>query len=202
MPKHARTTSRSPQFAKYLTCVDAIASPVVRRPDPEQLLRARKTLGEFMTATVQAAATELGFGYIGTPDAPSTYQQLRAAYDRSASTGEPLPISDEYCDGTIYLTPEENIKFRFWHDTSHIARGLSFRLEDEWELALWHLEQLRLAGLGPGTLEYELFRIDVLGQVIVQALIQRFPYDQRLFSLHSLDVGMDAGILAEVRRRP
>ncbi|MCA4994228.1 hypothetical protein HWD35_05840 [Tsukamurella tyrosinosolvens] len=175
---------------------------MVSRQDPERVLAARKNLGDFITATVQATAEELGFGYIGTPDAPSTYQQLRAAYDRSASTGEPLPISDEYCLDTIYLSPEENVKFRFWHDTSHIARGLSFRLEDEWELALWHLEQLRLAGLGAGTLEYELFRIDVMGQVIVQALIQRFPHNQGLFTLHSLDVGMDAGILAEIRRRP
>lgn len=198
MPKHACTTSRSPRFAHHLSC----ATPVVSRRDPERVLRARKTLGEFIAATAQATATELGFGYVGTPDAPNTYQQLRAAYDRSCSTGELLPISDEYCDSTIYLTPEENVKFRFWHDTSHVARGLSFRLEDEWELSLWHLDQLRVAGFGPGTLEYELLRTDVVGQVIVQALIQRFPYDQGLFTLHCLEAGFDAGILAEVRRRP
>ena len=161
---------------------------------------ARVNLSRFDRERAEESADALGFGWIGVPDAPSTYQQLRGAFEHSQRTGEPLPISNLYCDETIYLEPADNVAFRFWHDTSHCRLELSFSLPDEWELSLWHLRQLEAVGLGQGNLEYELFRLDALGQIILLALIGRYPFAQGDFVRACADEGLDLGILRELRR--
>lgn len=182
--------------------------PVYRRerrravvPSPPELLAARSQLSSFVSGRAREAADRLGFGWKGTPNAPETYQQLRGAYARSVETGAPLPISNKYCDRTIFLTPEDNVRFRFWHDTSHVQLGLSFRLDDEWELACWHLHEATAAGFGERSLAHRLLRADTLGQLLVQSVANRFPSDQRRFALGCITQGMDAGILDELRRR-
>jgi hypothetical protein len=161
---------------------------------------ARINLARFVHAQAEQIAEEEDFGYVGVADAPSTYQQLRAAFQRSKKTGEPLPVSNLFCDSTIYPEPRDNLAFRFWHDVSHCRQGLSFSLEDEWELTLWHLAQLEAAGLGPATREYELLRLDLLGQVILLGVAGRFPFDQGSFTRACVELGLDAGILHELRR--
>lgn len=161
---------------------------------------ARVNLSRFVRTKASEAAEELGFEWVGTPDAPSTYQQLRGAFEHSQRTGDPFPISNLYCDDTIYLEPADNVAFRFWHDTSHCRLGLSFSLSDEWELSLWHLRQLEAVGLGQGSLEHELFRLDALGQIILLALVGRYPFAQGEFVRACADEGLDLGILRELRR--
>lgn len=161
---------------------------------------ARVNLSRFVRERAEETADALGFGWVGVPDAPSTYQQLRGAFEHSQRTGEPLPISNLYCEDTIYLEPGDNVAFRFWHDTSHCRLGLSFALPDEWELSLWHLRQLEAVGLGPGSREYELFRLDALGQIILLALIGRYPFAQGEFVRDCAEAGLDQGILHELRR--
>lgn len=161
---------------------------------------ARVNLSRFVRERAVESAGVLGFEWVGVPNAPETYQQLRGAFEHSQSSGEPLPISNLYCDDTIYLEPADNIAFRFWHDTSHCRLGLSFSLQDEWELSLWHLAQLTAAGLGPGSLEHELFRLDALGQIILLGVAGRFPFEQGEFVRACAEVGLDRGILRELRR--
>lgn len=174
-----------------------MSAPYVTASGP---IGARINLSRFVREQAEHAARELGFGWIGVADAPSTYPQLRGAFAHSTATAEPLPISNLYCDDTIFMEPDDNVAFRFWHDVSHCRLGLSFSLPDEWELSLWHLAQLNAAGLGPKTREYELFRLDALGQIILLALVERFPFNQGEFARTCADVGLDAGILAELRR--
>ena len=161
---------------------------------------ARINLSRFVREQADKTAEALGFGWVGTAEVPSTYQQLRGAFEHSKRTGEPLPVSNLYCDDTIFVEPVDNVAFRAWHDFHHCILGLSFGLPDEWELTLWHLRQLEEAGLGPTTREYELFRLDALGQVILLGLVGRFPFQQGEFVRTCAELGLDAGILHELRR--
>jgi hypothetical protein len=161
---------------------------------------ARDNLSRFVRNRAFESAEALGFDWVGVPDAPQTYQQLRGAFEHSQRSGDPLPISNLYCDNTIYLEPADNVAFRFWHDTSHCRLRLSFSMQDEWELALWHLEQLEAFGLGPGTTEHEMFRHDSLGQIILLGIAGRFPLVQGEFVQRCIEAGLDLGILHELRR--
>lgn len=164
------------------------------------LAGARINLSHFVQEQAAMAAEEFGFGWVGTWQAPSTYPQLRGAFQHSRATGEPLPVSDLFCEDTIFIEVIDNIAFRFWHDVSHCRLGFSFAMPDEWELSLWHLEQLEHAGLGPETREYQLLRADLLGQVILLAVAGRFPFNQGEFTRRCGEAGLDAGVLIELRR--
>lgn len=183
MPEHHRTTNPA-------------------RP-AKGVIGARANLSRLVRLVRQQASEvseDLGFGWIGKPDAPSTYPQLRAAFIHSKETGEPLPVSNEYCADTIFNEPSDNVAFRFWHDTAHCKLGLSFTLPDEWELTLWHLDQLSEQGYGAQTLEYELLRFDLIGQIILLGIAGRFPFNQGEFTRICAATGLDAGVLTELRR--
>lgn len=163
---------------------------------------ARVNLGRFVIDLAQETEDTLAFGYVAIKDAPASAQQLIAAYEHSTRTGEPFPVSSLYCESTIFTEPLINHAYRFVHDCSHRRLGLSFTLEDEWHLGTYHLEQATKAGLGPGTLEYELLRCDIFGQLILLGIAGRFPIDQGVFALECVEKGIEAGVLAELRRIP
>lgn len=170
--------------------------------DAVQTMLARVEVAKFVRRTAKATAAEVGFGWAAVPDAPSTYQQLRGAYAASLTTGQPLPISSLNNDNSVFLKPEDNIAFRFWHDVSHVRLGLSFTLADELELATWHLAQAERAGFVPGSRGYRLLEADHVGQVLMQALGGRFPFNQEAFVLTYAQHGVGLGLLAELRRIP
>lgn len=157
-------------------------------------------VSQYVRERAHVTAGAVGFGWIGTPDAPSTYQQLRAAYQESTTSGEPLPISNLACEPSIYARAEDNVAFRFWHDVHHVTFGLSFSLEDELELALWHLDEVQAAGFAPGSTPYALFQADLVGQLLLNALAHRFPFDQQRFSTTCAEIGLHRGLLEEIRR--
>lgn len=142
----------------------------------------------------------LGFGWVGREEAPCTYQQLRGAFRHSEVTGEPLPVLSRFCDNTIFLTPKGNMAFRYWHDTSHIRLGLSFKAEDELELALWHLGELAKAGYAEDTGIYRLFAHDLFGNILLNNLAGRFPHDQGQFASDCAKYGVYWALLHEIRR--
>lgn len=157
-------------------------------------------LQQLVTTKAQLLSKEIGFDWVGSPLAPSTYQQLRGAYQHSVSTGYPLPVSNLFCERTIYLNPSDNVAFRFWHDASHVRLGLSFQLEDELELANWHLAEVKAAGYDEDTSVYRLLQHDLLGQVFLQGVIGRFPFDQEAFVATCMIQGLTVGLLSEIRR--
>ncbi|MEI2671068.1 MAG: hypothetical protein V9G13_08040 [Marmoricola sp.] len=163
-------------------------------------LGARVNLSRFVRQQADQTTEEVGFGWIGTPEAPATYPQLRAAFQHSVKSGDPLPVSNQYCDDTVFVEPSDNVAFRYWHDVSHCRLGLSFALPDEWELTLWHLDQLAAAGYPPPTLEYQLLRLDLLGQIILLGIAGRFPFNQGEFTRTCHELGLDAGVMSELRR--
>ncbi|MCW2785007.1 MAG: hypothetical protein JWP74_1524 [Marmoricola sp.] len=164
--------------------------------------RARQTLSRFMTAQANHAADSLGFGWTGVPDAPSTYETLTEAHRVSARTGIALPVSSLHCDTAIFTHPEINHAFRFWHDTLHIATGLTFQHPHELELSLHHLKIAADTGLDQSSMAYQLLRIDLIGQNYLVAVADRFALDQELFVRTCLTEGLEAGLIIETTRSP
>ena len=111
-----------------------------------------------------------------------------------------MPVSNLHCSDTIFIEPDDNIAFRFWHDTSHCRLGLTFSLPDEWRLTMRHLAQLEQAGFAPGSDEHELLRLDLLGQIILLGVAGRFPINQGQFTRSCAQLGLDAGVLVELGR--
>lgn len=178
------------------------AQPARRSSQPEQLFDARATLSSFVEERAHRTATENGFTWRPDSHGPDHYPDLLAAYRRSRSTGEPLPVSDQFCDDTVYLDPKTNMAFRYWHDVSHVRLGLSFDLVDELELANWHLAELeRHTGQPPDSMAWHLLHADLVGQIYVMALVGRFPLNQGAFVIDCAVRGFDVGVLAECRQR-
>lgn len=161
---------------------------------------ARKALTEWVMTTVTKFSDRLGFCWVAHPQAPSAYPDLCAAFAQSQRTGEPLPVSSENSAAVILTSPEANFAWRFVHDVSHVERGLSFSLADEYELAVWHLSELERAGFAPDSLEYAFLKADTLGQVTINAVTHRFPHNQEVFDLECQQLGFEIGVLREIRR--
>lgn len=167
-----------------------------------EIVLARNDLTTFVRQQAFDAEQRLGFSIRACADAPSTYQQLRGAYVESQASGEPLAVSNLYCADSVYLNPRDNVLFRFWHDTSHVKLGVSFALDDELELALWHLEQCTRAGFPTGSLPWMVLHADLVGQIQLMGLIGRFPINQRRFVTECIEYGFETGLLEEIRRIP
>jgi hypothetical protein len=166
-----------------------------------ELELARQTISDFVLAQAAQTRTEVGFGWAAQPDAPSKFDVLQAAFAKAASTGEPLPVSDEHSDSVIFTDPSVNFAMRYWHDVNHVRRNLSFELIDELELSLWHLSVLEAEGFSPDRVVWQLLHADLVGQVYVMALSRRFPLDQARFAGDCIGDGFDQGVLAEIRRQ-
>lgn len=166
----------------------------------EEIDQARRRLTRWVFATATAKVRECGFAWTPRPDAPSTYPELCAAYSRSAQSGGSMPVSSENSTSVILTSLDANFAWRFVHDLAHVERGLSFSLPDEYELALWHLSELERDGFSTDSFEYAFLKADTLGQVIINAVVRRFPADQELFDLECQLYGFEQGILREIRR--
>jgi len=169
---------------------------------PFDLQIARVRLTQFIIDKAKETEERVGFGFTPVQNAPSTYSQLRAAFARSQATGEPLPVSDQFCGSTTFLTPRHNVLFRFWHDVSHVERGLSFVHSDELELALWHLCELEAYRYDKDTLTYRLFEADTVGALMVKAISGRFAWNQLEFAMGCAEHGLTAGVQLELGRVP
>ena len=176
-------------------------SPLRVRHGSRELTLAREVLTEFVCCQAERTRQKLGFGWVAQVEAPSTYDELCSAYERSYTTGQPLPISSENTEAIIYTSTEANISMRFWHDVNHVRHQLTFDLDDELELGLWHLSVLEAAGFDRDTLLWKLLHADLIGQAHVMAFTQRFPIDQERFVTLCVLDGFDRGLLYEVRRK-
>ena len=170
-----------------------------RVPTGGEMIAARFEVSSFIRHKAAETEKALGFGYVAVPDAPSEYQQLRGAYADAWATKTPLPVSNQHCETTIFLEPEDNIRLRFWHDVHHVKLGLSFNLDDELELATWHCQQMEHAGFSPDSLAFRLLRADFVGQIYLMGIKGRFPHNQRRFVETCVTHGLDLALLDEIR---
>lgn len=167
----------------------------------ELLAQAGTNLSRFVDSQARAFEALFGFGWIACREAPSDFTALRRAYLRSCLTGQPLPVSDEHSAETIYGQAASNYAFRFWHDVTHVRLGCGFDLDGEIAVATAHLDVLRAAGWGPGTIEHHLLRADTLGQLLCSVATGGFPDDQACFARLALATSIPEAVRAEVRVR-
>lgn len=155
---------------------------------------AAAVLTNFVLIEADAMARLVGFGWQTTPDAPTDFADLCEAYTHSERTGEPLPVSSDHSHSTIYLTPEANVAFRFWHDVTHVRLDQCFDPYDELEVAKAQLQILKAKGWGPDTWVYRLLRSDTLGQTIFGARTGTFPVGQAAFARADLEKGLEHAV--------
>lgn len=158
---------------------------------------ARANLTRIITFAAYERAAAHGFGWEAVPDAPSSYDDLMRRYTLSKRTHAPLPISNLFCDTSVYVGEHGNHAFRFWHDITHVEEGLTFEPEDEIEVALAHLRELEAWGYGSTSLEYRLLKADGLGQTLCYVQIGRFPVDQLRFARWCVTDGIEEAIAYE-----
>jgi hypothetical protein len=96
-------------------------------------------------------------------------------------------------DQVIYNKPSTNHAMRYWHDTMHVSTALTFDLDDELELGPKHLDIAHKAGIPKNSLEWDLLRVDLLGQNYLLGIARRFPLNQGNFVLCCLLHGLDEG---------
>lgn len=165
----------------------------------EDVAAARAELSAFVLAVADRTAQEVGFGFVGSSDAPSTYGALRRAFADSAASKRPLPVSNENLSSTIYLSREADLALRFWHDVSHVRQERSFSTPDELDLALWHVAVATAAHLSP--LAVELLDADLIGQTLLYAATKGYAGDQLRFDLDVLTFGVADAIVLERERQ-
>lgn len=164
-----------------------------------QYQEARINLSMFVSDMAHKRAHELGFTWVPAVDAPATYRELKQVFAESIDTGKPMPVYSLYCDLSVFKDAETNMALRFWHDSLHIETGLTFSLPDEHELALEHLRIMETEGLKKHSLEWQMLRIDLLGQNYLRAICKKFPDNQERFVRRCLEIGFDEGVLEEAR---
>lgn len=160
--------------------------------------RASHELSEFVTHAATTTSGLVGFAWTGRSDAPATYPDLIRAVERSLHSGEPLPVSSENTESVIYGCSEVNLALRFWHDVSHVLRGLDFTPSQELQLTQVQLGVLERAGWDRTSLTWRLLQADLVGQVYLSAIGRRFPCDQRAFVERCLTDSIAAAVLAEL----
>ena len=169
------------------------------QPSKVRLGMARQELSLFVIQRAIDCRSVLGFGWKGVPDAPSTYADLKAAFAISQDTRQPLPVSSENLNNTVFLYETADYALRFWHDTSHVLRQRSFRTVDELDLGLWHVAVAKAMGLSAPALK--LLDADLIGQQLLYAATKTFPIDQLEFDLDVLTYGVADAIVLERERQ-
>ena len=81
---------------------------------------ARHRLGHFVREQAQLLTECYGITYAAVPDAPSDLPSLCRAWAKAERSGVPFPVWSGASENTIYLGPEANHAFRFWHDSLHV----------------------------------------------------------------------------------
>lgn len=157
-------------------------------------------LESYVSVKAIETANELGFGWQPAPDAPDTYPSLQEAYKLSRTVLTDLPVSSLHCDTVVFPNQRTNYAMRYWHDTLHVRLDLSFALSNELELGLHHLSIAERDGIRKHSLEWEMLRVDLLGQNYLLGIAGRFPKDQRQFVIGCLQHGLDEGIMAEIEQ--
>jgi len=156
--------------------------------------QASYNLGKLVHAQARAMQDILGFGWTPAAEAPSTFPELQRAFVASQVSGRALPVSNENSSSIVYDNLDQNVAFRFWHDSTHVLLGCGFDLDSELTVAIAHLDVLRAYGLGPGSLEHALLHADTVGQAICVATAGAFPVDQACFVRTSLERGLGSAV--------
>ena len=160
--------------------------------------QARANLSIWIRGLAKETAAELGVRWRGARIAPQTLEAVIAEFRAATLAGLPVRVSNRFCEQTIYLETDDNVAFRFVHDSRHYFLRAGFETEPELLVASCHLARLRWAGYPPGSIEYRLLEADAIGQTLFVARTGRFVSNQRRFALRCLTSTFDEAISDEV----
>lgn len=87
-------------------------------------------------------------GYVAVPGLkqPSSLPDLASTFNYARNQARPVPVLADHSERTIYLFPEANHAFRFWHDVVHINMEKGFSLPEELAVAELHCKELMHSG--------------------------------------------------------
>ena len=157
-------------------------------------------LSQFVHGRVEQLAGALGFGYRPSRIAPSAFEGLLTEHKACTLTGLPLRVSSAHNEATVF-TPDVNVRFRFWHDCTHVSTGGDFGRAGEAIVGQGQLRQLELAGHDPGSLVWRLLFCETFGQTECVHLLGSFPVDQRQFNRDYQTYGLPKAIEREGQRQ-
>ena len=149
------------------------------------IVKARIRLSNFVREEAQETAKRVGFRFSPSADAPSTFEELKAAHTVCTLSQIDLPVYDGACENTIYTSPYHNHCFRFWHDIAHIQLDLDFSFEGEADVARYHCDRVAMV-FGVDSMEFKLMHIDTFGQLIHYDKTGKFVDNQLEFALNLL----------------
>lgn len=136
-------------------------------------------------AIIQLAArtvAETGIRYQAQADAPNEYDALLSAYATAQNTLI-LPVWNGASNHALYLSPHTNHAFRYWHDMGHVQHGMSFTYADEYDLQYhWHAPAIADI-VGYGSLAWQLYWADTVGQLEYANDHHAFPSNQLAFDV-------------------
>jgi len=161
--------------------------------------RARANLHHFVLRTARNVARSVGFGYQEVADAPETLQSIREAFLKARKDRQAFPVYSGASDKTVYLNPEGNWAFRFWHDILHVIHASDTKFEDEVKLGYLHVQAVEKE-FGKGSLEARIMGWDTVGQSAYHAILGNFPEDQAGFVFASLKSGAKLELWEELAR--
>ena len=149
------------------------------QPSSHDIRLAQLQLTHAIRHLARAEMVRTGTVYRPAPDAPSTYPELLSV-DLSAGI---LPVWDGASTDGLYLSPDDNYRFRFWHDHGHLVSGLNFTPEQENELQHAHHLPVIADMVGRDSLALHLYHADTVGQTEYNVAHKVFPTDQLAFDV-------------------
>lgn len=150
--------------------------------------RARSNLHHFVLRTARNVARSVGFGYQEVDSAPETLQSIREAFLKARKDRQAFPVYAGASEKTVYLSPEGNWAFRFWHDILHVIHASDTTFEDEVKLGWLHVQAVEKE-FGKGSLEARIMGWDTVGQSAYHSILGNFPEDQSRFVFEAIRLG-------------
>lgn len=135
---------------------------------------------ELNAAIVHLVDKLLPQGFDVSPNAPSSFEALKAQYDCGR-----MVVWDGASDDTVFAEPRVNYAFRAWHDLTHIVYQCPFTIDGESEAL--NMQLIDLLEFFPGIPTETMARwkailvAEVDGQGEYNARYGRFPVNQRAF---------------------
>lgn len=162
-----------------------------------ELQLARINLTRWINDLADETAAELGVKWRGSSCAPSTLAGVVDEFRTGMLSGLPVRISNRFCDKTIYLSPRDNVSFRFVHDSRHYFLRAGFDTEPELLVVSCHLARLQRAGYSPDSIEHRMLYADTVGQTLFLAETGQFVENQMRFALRCLSRPLQEAIASE-----
>lgn len=160
------------KMAEAAKKIDDIACLVKK----EKMARAAKKIVDIACVDVKRF---FRWGMKPVPDhkAPRTLGQMHHKYLCSKSYEYPYPVSQDFCENTIYDSPNHNMVIRAWHDSHHIKLMIDTSFEGEVLLGQYGVLRIPEEEKDARVLYF----CDSVGQTLYHEVSGKYPENQKEF---------------------